>query len=278
MKPAAFDYVRAASLAEASALLRSDDLDVRLIAGGQSLGPMLNLRLAQPGLLVDITGVSDLLAAERDGDGIYLGACVTHADIEDGRVPDATGGVLARVAAGIAYRAVRNRGTVGGSLAHADPAGDWPCVLPALGAVLKLSDGENTRELAAGELSQAPFEPALRSGELIVGIRIPEVSPDARWGYYKHCRKPGELAEAMAAVLWDPAHDMLRVVLGALDAPPCVLDDAGRLFGDDVGGTPLQRFDAAAADVLLQELGIADPIARQMHRVVLQRAIQRVNA
>ena len=274
MKPAQFDYVRAASLAEAADLLRHDELDVRIIAGGQSLGPMLNLRLAQPQVLVDVTGLPELLAAERENDGVYLGACVTHANIEDGRVPDVTGGIMSQVAAGIAYRAVRNRGTVGGSLAHGDPSGDWPCVLPALGAVLRVSDGSSTRELAAGTLLQAPFEPALEPGEIIVGIHVPAVMADARWGYYKHCRKPGELAEAMAAVLWDPEGGVLRVVLGALDAPPLVLDDAASLFTASDDGTLRERFDAVAADVLLRESGIFDPIARQMHRVVLQRAIE----
>jgi carbon-monoxide dehydrogenase medium subunit len=125
MKPAPFDYARPSSLADAIALLASDELSLKLLAGGQSLGPMLNLRLVQPDLLVDITAVPELRRAEADGDGVLIGACVTHADIEDGRVPDPTEGVLPAVARGIAYRAVRNRGTIGGSLAHADPAADW---------------------------------------------------------------------------------------------------------------------------------------------------------
>lgn len=273
MKPVAFDYVRVASLTEASALLRRDGLDVRVVAGGQSLGPMLNLRLVQPDLLVDITGVPDLYAADSDGDGVYLGACVTHADVEDGRVPDVTRGVLAQIAAGIAYRAVRNRGTIGGSLAHGDPSGDWPCVLPALGAILHVTDGTQTRKLPAAALLRSAFEPALGTGELIAGIHIPALSPKARWGYYKHCRKPGELAKAMAALLWDPERDVMRLVLGALDAPPCVIGDAGRLFRRGAGPM-LERFDIAAADVLLREIGIDDPLARQTHRVVLQRAIR----
>ncbi|AOV16325.1 carbon monoxide dehydrogenase [Acidihalobacter aeolianus] len=277
MKPAPFEYVRAASLGEAAELLRRGDLDARLLAGGQSLGPMLNLRLAQPGLLVDITGVPELLAAERTADGVYLGACVTHANVEDGRVPDATGGILARIAGGIAYRAVRNRGTLGGSLAHGDPAGDWPCVLPTLGAVLQIDDGRSTRELPAGALLRAAFEPALAPGELIAGMRLPTLSPAARWGYYKHCRKPGELAEAMAAVLWDPERDILRVTLGALDDAPCALDDASTLFGRS-GSRLSERFDPDAVDALLQSRGIDDPIARQMHRVVLRRAVERACA
>ena len=134
MKPAPFNYARPSTLAGAIALLKREDLAVKLLAGGQSLGPMLNLRLAQPDLLVDITAVPDLLRVETEDDGLLIGACVTHADIEDGRVPDPTDGALPAVARAIAYRAVRNRGTIGGSLVHADPAADWITALAALGA------------------------------------------------------------------------------------------------------------------------------------------------
>jgi carbon-monoxide dehydrogenase medium subunit len=117
VKPARFDYARPASLGEAVALLGTRGGVVKCLAGGQSLGPMLNLRLVQPDLLVDITHIPELTRVEEDGDGLLLGACTTHAAIEDGRV-------LPAVAHGIAYRAVRSRGTIGGSLAHADPAAD----------------------------------------------------------------------------------------------------------------------------------------------------------
>ena len=98
MKPTPFDYARPSTLADAIALLSSEERSVKLLAGGQSLGPMLNLRLAQPDLLVDITAVPELLRIETEGDGLLIGACVTHADIEDGRVPDPTGGALPAVA------------------------------------------------------------------------------------------------------------------------------------------------------------------------------------
>ena len=124
MKPVAFDYARPARIDEAVALLAANP-DAKILAGGQTLGPMLNLRLAQPALLVDITRIAELAAVHEDADAITIGATVTHAAIEDGRVPIRRGGFLSRVARGIAYRAVRSRGTIGGSLAHADPAADW---------------------------------------------------------------------------------------------------------------------------------------------------------
>jgi carbon-monoxide dehydrogenase medium subunit len=134
VKPAPFDYTAAASLDEAVSLLRSDPA-AKIMAGGQTLGPMLNLRLVQPALIIDITRIPELVRIEEDDDGISYGACVTHAAIEDGRVPDCTRGALPQVARGIAYRAVRTRGTIGGSLAHADPAADWLSALAAVGAV-----------------------------------------------------------------------------------------------------------------------------------------------
>src|SRR5712664_1013540 len=136
MKAAAFAYERPADLNAALALMADADGMTKIIAGGQSLGPMLNLRLVEPDLMIDISSLDELKQASRIGDDLVLGACVTHSDIEDGRIPDVTQGAMARVAAGIAYRAVRNRGTIGGSLSHADPAADWPLALAALGATI----------------------------------------------------------------------------------------------------------------------------------------------
>ena len=132
MKAAAFAYERPSDLKAALALMAETREAAKIIAGGQSLGPMLNLRLVQPELIIDITSLAELKRAERSGDELVIGACVTHGDIEDGRVPAVLDGLLPRVAGSIAYRAVRNRGTIGGSLAHADPAADWPPVLVAL--------------------------------------------------------------------------------------------------------------------------------------------------
>ena len=135
MKAAPFEHARPASLAEAISLLAARANTTRVLAGGQSLGPMLNLRLAQPRLLVQVDRLPELAGVAIDANAVTIGACVTHAAIADGRVPDIGGNVLARVADNIAYRAVRNRGTIGGSLCHADPAADWVTVLTALDAI-----------------------------------------------------------------------------------------------------------------------------------------------
>ena len=132
MKPAPFEYARPQTVGEAVRLLAATP-DAKVLAGGQTLGPMLNLRLAQPAVLVDIGRIPELAAVTEDRDAITIGATVTHAAIEDGRISDPTGGFLAQVARGIAYRAVRTRGTIGGSLAHADPAADWLSALTGSG-------------------------------------------------------------------------------------------------------------------------------------------------
>ena len=275
MKPTRFDYERPARLEDALALLADGDGLAKVLAGGQSLGPMLNLRLVQPGLLVDVTRIPELTRVDEDGDGLVLGACVTHAAIEDGRVPDVTGGALAEVAGGIAYRAVRNRGTIGGSLAHADPASDWTSCLAAIGAEVVVCGAAGRRTVAVADFMVGVFETVLAPDEIVEAVRVPRLSPGARFGFYKFCRKTGEFAHAIGAVLHDPERSVLRAVIGATDSTPIVLDDATELFGGDAARV---SFDRAAAARLLEERGLGDdPFARQVHLTALERAVERMH-
>ena len=139
MKPAAFEFVRASTLSEATTILLESDGAARVVAGAQSIGPMLNLRLVQPRVLVDVTGIAELTAIEDRDDAVTLGACITTANIEDGRLPGRGLQALSLVASRIAYRAVRNRATIGGSVCHADPAADWVPALCALEAECVIS-------------------------------------------------------------------------------------------------------------------------------------------
>jgi carbon-monoxide dehydrogenase medium subunit len=274
VKPAPFDYERPGDLAGLIALAQREDLSVKLLAGGQSLGPMLNLRLVQPDLLVDVTAVPELKRVEDNRDDIVLGACVTHADIEDGRVPDPTGGALPGVARAIAYRAVRNRGTIGGSLAHADPAADWISCLAAIGAEVLLAGPAGRRAVAAGEFMTGVFQPALGPGEVIEAVRIPRLTREARWGFYKISRKTGEMAQAIGAVLHDPARGILRAVIGATESVPIVFSDAAALFGGNPEAGLARAYDAHAAARALDDAGMADAVERQLHLVALKRAIE----
>jgi carbon-monoxide dehydrogenase medium subunit len=278
MKAASFAYRRPSDLQMALAMMADTDGTAKIIAGGQSLGPMLNLRLVSPDLIVDISGLSELKQAERSGDDLVIGACITHGDIEDERIPDVTRGAMQRVAAGIAYRAVRNRGTIGGSLSHADPAADWVSALAALEARVTLQSLAGKRHLAIEAFVTGPLETMLRPGEIVASIRVPVMRPSARWGYVKACRKPGEFAHAIAAVLIDPETAASRAVIGAVDAAPIVLSDAAALFGGRVTCDFGRHFDARAADALLLRAGIADAVSRHIHVAVLGRAVREAAA
>ena len=271
MKPVAFDYARPRDVSGALALLAGDDgAVVKVIAGGQSLGPMLNLRLVQPDLVVDITGVDELRQVSETPDALVLGACITHADIEDGRAPDVSAGALPSVARDIAYRAVRSRGTIGGSLTHADPSADWISTLAALGATVMLRGPAGERTIPVEDYMLGALEADLRAGELLVSITVTRVRRGARWGYYKTCRKTGEFAKAIGAFLVDPERAVCRAVSGATETRPFVAREAGALIGD---GTPA-RFDGAATLAFIAGHGMADPLHRQTHVVALRRALE----
>jgi carbon-monoxide dehydrogenase medium subunit len=273
MKAAAFAYERPPDLKAALALTTETNGSSKIIAGGQSLGPMLNLRLAEPELIIDIAGLSELKQTERSGDELVIGACITHGDIEDGRIPDVTRGAMQRVAGAIAYRAVRNRGTIAGSLCHADPAADWVSALSALGAKVRLRSLAGARNLAIEEFVTGALQSALRPGEILETVRVPVMAPSARWGYVKACRKPGEFAHAIAAVLIDPDRASARVVIGAIQAAPIILGDAAELFGGKVTGEFGRQFDARVADAVLLKAGIENAADRHIHVAVLRRAI-----
>jgi aerobic carbon-monoxide dehydrogenase medium subunit len=278
MKAAPFAYERPANMNAALALMTKAKGVTKIIAGGQSLGPMLNLRLVQPDLIIDIAGLAELRQAERRGDELVIGACITHGDIEDGRIPDVTRGAMRRVAGAIAYRAVRNRGTIGGSLSHADPAADWVSALPALGAKIRLRSLVGIRDLAIADFITGALESALLPGEIVEAVSVPVMRPSARWGYVKACRKPGEFAQAIAAVLIDPELAAASVAIGAVETAPIVLRDAAILFGGSVTGDFKRHFDARVADALLSKAGISDTANRHIHVTVLRRAIDQAAA
>lgn len=265
MKAPAFDYQRARTADDAWRALAAQRDDAKLVAGSQSLGPLLNLRLANPGVLVDVRGIESLRAAREEPDAIFLGAGLTHAMFEDRKVPDPTNGFMHRVAADIAYRAVRNRGTFGGSLCHADPAADWVNVCAALDGTALAASERGEREIALEGFVTGIFETALAPDELLLGVRVRRYDARARFGYWKFCRKPGEFSEATGVVLVDPSRAVKRVVIGALDRAPLRIDDAAAI---------VDRFDAQAIERALDAAGLDDAYDRQLHRVALKRAIE----
>lgn len=219
MKAAPFDYLLPRNVEEAVEALAASD-GAKLIAGGQSLGPMLNLRFARPNLLVDISRLPELRRIEETPTLWRIGAGATHADLEDiGPLNGAE--LIGEVAAGIAYRSVRNRGTIGGSLAHADPAGDWPLALATLDAVINIRGRKGrTRRVPAGAFIEAAFVTVLQQDEIIESIEVAKRAPATRRGYFKFCRKTGEFPESSAAIIIDPVPERSRIVVGALSGAP----------------------------------------------------------
>ncbi len=274
MKPVNFDYARPADVGAVLALLDDDSRAVKLMAGSQSLGPMLNMRLVQPDLIVDLTGVAELRRVEETADDLVLGACITHADIEDRRVPDVTRGALPTVAGGIAYRAVRNRGTIGGSLTHADPSADWVSMMAAVGARVRLRGPSGERTLPIEQFIVGALEVDLAANEVLVSVAIPKLSSRARWGYYKLCRKPGEFAHAIGAFVTDPERGLCRVVIGATESRPYIVTDARHLLGDVAASGPAHQVDKATVDAFMTEQGMHDPVDRQIHVTAFRRAIE----
>jgi carbon-monoxide dehydrogenase medium subunit len=252
--------------------LARPNLDARVMAGGQSLVAMMNLRVASPDLVVDIARLPELGATTEDDGTVAYGACVTHAAIEDRRVPDPSCGLMPHVAERLAYRAIRNRGTVGGSLALADPAAEWPSVLAALDATAVIAGPNGTRSVACKEFVTGVFQTRLAEGEILTAIRVPKLSAEARWGYVKLARKSGEFAASLAVAVRDPARGYARVVLGAADGAPLILDNATRLCAvNSFDKTAAQ--EAIAADLARASDRQFDEFHRSLHAVAALRAM-----
>ena len=195
MIPSKFDYVRPVSLDEAVHVLGNAGDDAKVIAGGQSLLPLLRLRLANPEVLVDVGGLDELRGVRDEGDSLLIGARTTHYQLIHDPLIAEHCGLLATAASTVADPAVRHRGTLGGSLAHGDPAGDLPAVALALDATLTARGPEGEREIPAADFFVDYLTTSLRSAEILTGIRVPKMPG---WGY--HYEKFHRTAQAWAIV------------------------------------------------------------------------------
>ncbi|HEX7649574.1 MAG TPA: FAD binding domain-containing protein [Noviherbaspirillum sp.] len=271
MKSSKFIYARALEVDEALQALAAGMGTAKAMSGSQSLGPMLNLRLARPAQVIDIANIPGLRTVSSAGDMVEIGAAITHAEIEDGLHEALAGHPMQQVACGIAYRAIRTRGTVGGSLAHADPAADWVVTLAALGARFRLVSPRGERFVQAEEFMLGAYTTVLESDELIVSIAVPCKTPTLRWGYHKVCRKPGEFAEASAAVYFDASRGCARIVLGAVDGPPILLNDlAVAIARQDVSAAKRERLRETVATALPAR----DAIDWKLFTACIERALE----
>jgi carbon-monoxide dehydrogenase medium subunit len=270
MKAAPFDYVAARTVAEASAALASEGATA--IAGGQSLLPMLNLRVALPDLLVDLGGLEELKELSVSSAGVRIGALTTHAAIEDGVLADAFGGLLQRVAATISYRAIRNHGTIGGSVALADPAADWPGCLLALGATVRISGVKGPRSEPIGSFVQGQYQTSLTPDEVIVGFDLPRRSAPLRWGFFKVARKSGAFADSIAFAVSHGSGGPISIVLAAAAPRPQLLPKvAAKLGARQVSDEALR---AAIADDVASLVPRDDGYRMRLHTSTVLRAVR----
>ena len=279
MIPAAFDYRRAGSVAEAIALKREAAGDARFVAGGHSLIPMMKLRLAEPSLLIDIGRVPGLSGVTAEGGRVTVGALTTHAELEASAALRERAPIVAEAASEIGDQQVRNRGTLGGSLAHADPASDLPAVAVALGASIHLSGGGGERTVAAEDFFRGLFEVDLAEDELITAVSFEQAA--AAHAAYAKLRHPashfaivgvaaslaiegGACASARVAVTGASTHAQR---LGAVEQAL-----AGSALGDDAIGAAAARAPDALRDVNADLAG-SEEYRRAMTAVFAARAI-----
>ena len=248
-RPATFTYHRPASVEEAVSLLEELD-DSRLLAGGHSLLPAMKLRISMPAALVDIGRIPGLGAIEPDGDGLRIGALATHAEVASSEAVRSVCGMLGEAASLIGDRQVRNRGTIGGSLAHADPGADYPTVVTALGATIAVTGPRGAREIPADGFFTGIFTTALEPGELITSVHVPMTGAGTGAAYIKHKHPASGYAVAAVAAL-------VTVERGSCNGAKVV-----------VGGvTGLPAEATVAAQSLLESRGSADDISAAAAKV-----------
>jgi aerobic carbon-monoxide dehydrogenase medium subunit len=265
MIPAQFDYFAAESAAQAVDLLAEHGDDAKVLAGGHSLLPMMKLRLAAPGVLIDITRATDLSGITIDGDEIVIGATTRHAEVASSELVKADAPVLAHAASLVGDPQIRHRGTIGGSLAHADPAADMPMALLALGGSVELRGPDNSRLVQADEFFTGFFETAMEDGELITAVRVPR-RPDEPWGYQKFVRRANDWAIVGVAAVAG------RIALANMGATPLRAHAAEQSLA--AGNSPAQAAELAADGTSPASDIHADPDYRKhLARVLTARAL-----
>jgi carbon-monoxide dehydrogenase medium subunit len=201
MKPSAFEYYTPRSLDECVGLLveHADD-EPKLIAGGQSLVPLMNLRMARPEVLIDLNRLPDLAYIREEGGTLAIGALTRYADVEDSALIAERLPMLIRATAEVGYVAVRSRGTIGGAIAHADPVAEWPCLMLTLDAEMVAIGPNGRRTIAADDFFAGIFTTALEPTEVLTEIRIPLRREPGAWGFQEFARKAGDYAVVAVAV------------------------------------------------------------------------------
>jgi len=254
MKPAQFDYVRAGSVEQATALLAQHGARARILAGGQSLMAMLNIRLAEPALLIDISGLGGLRELRIDGDWVEIGAGVTQAELLAWPALATELPLLAMALPSVGHFQTRNRGTVCGSLAHSDPSSELPLCLALLGGEVVLRSQRGTRRLRGQAFQTGMLSTAREVDELLLAVRFPRARPGQGFAFHEVARRHGDFAIVALAVSADASGATLAVG-GVADTPAlCKLGLARG--GSDISGAELD----AALNAFAWEMGGNDDL------------------
>jgi len=251
LKARAFNYVRASTLVEALDAFEAAGSDASYIAGGQSLVPALALRLQAPEVLIDIAHIPDLRGIELRGCWLRIGALTRHAEVLTDPLIRQYAPLYSEAAPHVAHPAIRNKGTLGGSVSHADPASEFPAMTLALGAELEIANRDGTRRVPADEFFVDLFQTAIEPGELLVAIHVPVVGPKHRCAFHELARRRGDFALVGCGILAEVVDDAIAQI---------------RIVFFSVGNTPLRAWKVE--DALLGRVLNQDAIAAAQEAVV----------
>jgi aerobic carbon-monoxide dehydrogenase medium subunit len=281
MKLPAFEYACPATLHEAVALLAAGDGDAKVLAGGQSLVPMMAFRVASPALLVDLRKLAELRRIDISGDGVRLGAMVRWRDIEDDARLDAAHPLLKAAVAEVAHYQIRNRGTVGGSIAHADPAAEMPGIAVTCDAEIAVVGRAGSRVINAGDFFIAPLTTALAADEIIVEIRLPAWPAQRHWAFKEFARRRGDFAMAGTAVFYDvdaagKARNAHVGAIGVGDRPHRLAAAEAAINGHSVDLATSERAGVAASEAVTPQSDIHASAAyrKALLGTLVERALQ----
>ena len=265
MIPAPFSYVRATSVDHALQLLASSGEDAKLLAGGQSLLPILKLRLARPEVLIDISRIAELSYIRVEGDEVAIGAGTRHCDLVDSAELQRDVPLLPRVASLVGDRQIRHRGTFGGSLVHGDPAADLPAAVQALGATLVVQGPAGERRIEAVDFFQSYFQTAVGEDELLVEVRVPRL-PGVGWAYEKFTRRANDWAIVGVAAVDG------RVALVNMGETPLRASATEQALAG--GASPAEAAQAAAEGTSpVADMHADQDFRRHLVRVLTERAL-----
>lgn len=278
MKASAFSYARAISVANALDLLATHGESAKVLSGGQSLMPAMNLRLITPELIVDIGELAELRGIERDGDVLRIGALTRHVELMRSQDIATHAPLLTEAIAHVAHPAIRNRGTIGGSLAHADPAAELPACMLALDATIVVRGQDGERRIAAKDFFTGIYETALTPEELLVSVEIPIAEKDSAHFFREFARRHGDYAivglAAQARVRGGVFSD-LRIAFFAVGDRPVLAKAAEQLIGVTVTPALLSEASAALGDELepQEDQEASAAMRRHLAKVLLARCV-----